>query len=140
MKQSLRNTGAYLLHLFLSSSIRIKVGALGEFDLPAGWYCYVGSARRNLSARVERHRDLAAGKRSKIRWHIDYLLVRPEVELRRGELFQEEEECAVSARLASGSEWAVPIPGFGASDCKANCPAHLYRRRRLPSGARQAQK
>ena len=121
--------GAYLLHLELDSPIRLKVGALGRIQLTAGRYVYVGSAKRNLIARIERHKRLAKRKEGSIHWHIDYLLVRREATLVRVQTFPAEEECVLSQRMARRKGMIVPIPRFGASDCKASCEAHLYSHR-----------
>lgn len=113
--------GTYALVLYLPSEITLMVGRLGSFNFAPGYYVYVGSARGpgGLAARIARH----AREKSVIRWHIDHL--RPYTQW-----------CAVwwaesSQRL--DCEWAqalgalhgvtVPIPGFGASDCR--CISHL---------------
>jgi Uri superfamily endonuclease len=118
--------GAYLLYLRVSSRIRLRVGALGEVRMPSGVYVYVGSARRSLAARVERHRRLAELKEGKIHWHIDYLLVRREVKLLSIESFPRKDECDLSGKLARRMGTTVPMRGFGSSDCRAGCAAHLY--------------
>ncbi len=95
---------------------RLTIGALGEFDFPAGCYVYTGSARRNFDARVARH----LRKEKILRWHIDYLLTAPGVtvlDVRRAT----EPECKLNQN--GGGE--VLIPGFGASDCRAGCGSHL---------------
>ena len=130
------DSGAYLLHLVLHSSIDLRIGALGEFRLPAGYYLYVGSARRNLVARLARHRKLAQTKQGKVHWHIDYLLTRPEISLNLAEPFTGAKECPLSWALSKRHDISVPIAGFGASDCKAGCPAHLYRVRPARAGFR----
>lgn len=50
--------GTYALLLKLDKQERITVGKLGTFDLPAGYYLYVGSALGpgGLRARLTRHR------------------------------------------------------------------------------------
>ncbi len=50
----------------------MRVGRLGVVKFRAGFYFYVGSAKRNLSTRLARH----ARRRKKLRWHIDYLSAR----------------------------------------------------------------
>ncbi len=109
---------SYQLLLRVSRPLRIEVGALGRQDLAAGWYLYTGSARRNLAARIQRH--LRRDKRK--RWHIDYLLLSPGVEV--VQVFTSaEEEC----RWNQAVRGEVAIPGFGASDCRQRCGAHLLR-------------
>ena len=107
----------YQLLIAVTRPLRgLRVGALGVFDLPAGRYVYTGSARRNFEARIARH--LRTEKA--LRWHIDYLLAAKAVrvhEVRRSR----RAECALN-RSTGGS---VPVPGFGASDCRAGCGSHL---------------
>ncbi len=91
-------------------------GALGSCNFPAGHYVYTGSARRNLQARITRH--LSTGK--KLRWHIDYLLAHPDVEILRVET-SAIPECRWNQQL----EGRIPVAGFGASDCRNGCGSHL---------------
>ena len=110
--------GVYIAVFRLDAARRIRVGGLGWVRLRRGTYFYVGSAQKNLTARIERH-----GRRRKpLRWHIDYLSVWAEmlgaviVPGPRGR------ECEIARELADLFEPAVQ--GFGASDCR--CPAHLF--------------
>ncbi|MDR1935582.1 MAG: GIY-YIG nuclease family protein [Candidatus Accumulibacter sp.] len=102
----------------VAAPVRVAVGRLGEFEFPAGLYCYTGSARRNFEARIRRHLSPA----KKLHWHIDYLLAAPGVRVREVRRFAEE-ECQLNRRTAGES----PVPGFGASDCRAGCGSHLKR-------------
>lgn len=106
----------YQLHIRAIQPLRLRIGRFGEFDFPAGDYVYTGSARRNFEARIARHL-----RRDKVlRWHIDYLLAAPGVEVvevRRSA----EPECALNQATAG----EIPVPGFGASDCRRGCGSHL---------------
>ncbi|SDX71487.1 GIY-YIG nuclease family protein [Halopenitus persicus] len=115
--------GTYTLVLSVPEPIAITVGALGSHRLPSGGYAYTGSALgRGGFARVDRHRELAAGERDTRHWHIDYLLGHPTVGIDDVVRTDERDvECAVAKRLGEG-----PVPGFGASDC--GCASHLARR------------
>ena len=108
----------YQLLIEVAVPVRVVVGRFGEFDFPAGLYCYTGSARRNFEARVERH--LSATKR--LRWHIDYLLATPGVRILDVKR-RDADECLVN----QATEGSVPVPGFGASDCRSGCGSHLKR-------------
>lgn len=111
--------GAYItyqLRISVGGNLKLRVGRLGLCRFPAGRYVYTGSARRNLEARVARH--LAPEKR--LHWHIDYLLSSPGVQVQGVRRFREV-ECAVNRRTRG----SVPLSGFGASDCRAGCGAHL---------------
>ncbi|MEM4407243.1 MAG: DUF123 domain-containing protein [Candidatus Caldarchaeum sp.] len=63
-----------MLAIHLPVSRRLKIGALGYRKLEKGYYVYVGSGRRNLIRRVERH----IRKNKRVRWHIDYITSLPE--------------------------------------------------------------
>lgn len=125
--------GDYLLVFESGAEIALKVGKLGPVVLPAGSYAYVGSAHGpgGLRARLERHLRPA-----KIpHWHIDALTQ----ERRPDRIFfrpaEHRQECAwVSALLALPGA-TTPVRGFGSSDCRAGCPAHLVR---LPDEADEA--
>lgn len=120
------NSGAYRLHVTLPTAARVRVGRFGRVRLPAGHYVYVGSARRHLRQRVARHRQVASGQRRGGHWHIDALLAHSRARLVAIELFPGGAECALSRETAQLPGAGVPIPGFGATDCRAGCAAHLY--------------
>jgi Uri superfamily endonuclease len=115
----------YQLLIDVPRPVRVTIGSLGTFAFRAGRYLYTGSAKRHLDARIARH----LRQEKTLRWHIDYLLAAPGVrvvEVRRSR----RSECALN-RAAGGS---IPVAGFGASDCRAGCGAHLrYLGRGSPS-------
>jgi Uri superfamily endonuclease len=121
------NSGAYRLFIRLARNATIVAGRLGTVELPRGLYVYVGSARRGLAQRVARHQRLARSKTGKCHWHIDRLLIHAGARLEGVELAPGGEECALSKRIADAPGVGVPVPGFGATDCRQGCPAHLYR-------------
>ncbi len=107
---------SYQLIIHLPRAVRVLVGRLGAQRFPAGRYVYTGSARRGMEARIARH--MAQAKRP--HWHIDYLLAATGVQIvnvRRRAL----PECQLNQRTRG----TVPVPGFGASDCRAGCGSHL---------------
>jgi len=111
--------GGYLLILKLEEDLSLSVGSLGEVDFRSGYYCYVGSAMKNLSARMSRH----LRKRRNFHWHIDYLRDRSSVLAClpiRSAVTLECEMAGAVMRIADGS-----VPCFGSSDCA--CPSHLFR-------------
>jgi Uri superfamily endonuclease len=107
---------SYQLQIDVKHPLRCAIGRLGEFDFPAGRYVYTGSARRAFETRIARHLRSAKA----LRWHIDYLLTAPGVTV-TGVVRSRRDEC----RLNQGGPGRVIVPGFGASDCKAGCGAHL---------------
>jgi len=107
---------SYQLHIRISKDIRIVAGALGSCNFVAGDYVYTGSAKRNLAARIRRH----LSDKKKLRWHIDYLLVHPAVEI-----VHVETSTIPECQWNQGLSGTIPAPGFGASDCRRHCGAHL---------------
>jgi Uri superfamily endonuclease len=125
------NSGGYVLELYLAQALVIQIGRLGEFNFPAGAYLYFGSAcgPGGLCARLSRHLLPAASHRS--HWHIDFLRVAAEVRALGylADLCPDQSaqrlECLWSQAAARLPGSSVPAPGFGASDCRSGCPAHL---------------
>lgn len=97
----------------------MTVGRLGQFHFSKGYYVYVGSAKRNIRARVDRHLQMDKKKR----WHIDYL--RPYLEIQAVQTYSGAEgECGLFQRLRQENGGSMPVKGFGSSDCK--CFSHLF--------------
>jgi len=110
--------GLYIAVFALTRRLRLRVGALGSFTFRAGVYLYVGSAQRNLAARVERH-----GRKDKpLRWHIDYLSTKATM---LGAILvpgSRRQECGLARKV--GALHPRIIPRFGSSDC--GCEGHLF--------------
>jgi len=107
----------------------VRVGALGELNLPSGWYLYLGSAfgPGGLAARLARHKRQAD---KRLHWHIDYVravMTLVEVWTGSGDARQECEWAAAAAKLPQAG---VIARRLGASDC--SCPSHLYHYSRRP--------
>lgn len=115
-------TGTYVLLLYLPEDTTLRVGQLGEFDFPAGWYTYVGSAfgAGGLLGRIKHH--LQPPK--KPHWHIDYL--RQAAEVKEIWLSPDTERREVDwVDLMVAIPGAVaPVEGFGASDSTRE--THLF--------------
>lgn len=115
-----RRSGTYVIAVELSRSAVVRLARASPVALGAGRYLYCGSAKGpgGLRARVGRH----VRRRKPVRWHIDQLT---EVGTVVGVwLFTEgSSECDLMAAL---SDFPVPIPGFGSSDCR-RCRSHLVR-------------
>lgn len=114
--------GTYVLLLNLAADTRLRIGALGEFDFPAGYYTYVGSAfgPGGLPARLKHHLAPAA----RPHWHIDYLravATLEEIWLAPGE---EPRERAWAELMLAVPGATVLVEGFGASDSSAE--THLF--------------
>jgi len=109
---------SYRLFIRVDRPLEIRIGALGLFTFPAGDYVYVGSAKGKgrLASRLQRH----LSPHKKLRWHIDYLLAQPGVNILQVET-SDRRECPWNQATAG----RILVPGFGASDCRAGCGAHL---------------
>ncbi|MFP4482532.1 MAG: DNA/RNA nuclease SfsA [Thermovirgaceae bacterium] len=110
--------GCYLLILKLDEEIRIGVGALGQIDFASGYYCYVGSAIRNLKARMSRH----LRRRKNFHWHVDYLREHCDVVVCLPVRSADPLECDLAG--AVGAIAGSSTSCFGSSDC--TCPSHLF--------------
>jgi len=129
--------GSYALLLHLDHALNLPVGCLGTFCFPAAEYLYFGSAcgPGGLRARLLRH---VAGS-GRPHWHIDsfrslatletiFFLVTPgEAPPSPARL-----ECIWSQAAARLPSAFVPVPRFGASDCRQSCSAHLIGLNELP--------
>ena len=110
--------GAYVLLIEVSEDLKVK-----EFEIPKGFYFYVGSALGksiSLENRVSRHFK----KEKRLKWHIDFLLTHPKAALKKVLLFPSKQrlECKISRLLQAQTQ--ISIKGFGCSDCK--CFSHLH--------------
>ena len=114
--------GIYALILKLDKNIDLTIGKLGMFHFKTGYYYYIGSALGTGGfKRVTRHFNVASGKNSTRKWHIDHFLPYSEVIcavlLPTGEAL----ECKAAKTIMEFSQF---IPGFGCSDC--TCRSHLF--------------
>ncbi len=115
--------GAYALICYLESTVDIGVGRLGTFSFEPGFYIYFGSALGSggLAGRLERH---LKQDRPVNHWHIDYLTDIATVEQVWYCQHENRREHKWAAHLSRKQDVRIPIPRFGASDCR--CPAHLF--------------
>jgi Uri superfamily endonuclease len=111
--------GIYVLVIQIDKPIEVKIGKLGKRIFQKGKYSYVGSAQNNLEQRVKRH----LSKEKRLFWHIDYLLNEEATKVTKVYYLEKgkADECKIAQLI---SENALPIAGFGCSDC--NCESHLF--------------
>jgi Uri superfamily endonuclease len=126
IRSEIKKQGAYILYLQIKKPLILTVGSLGKVSFPSGIYAYIGSAHRGVPARVARHRRLAETKSGKLHWHIDHLLVHPHTVWVGETMLEDGSECEISKKIASDEGVTTPVPGFGSSDCRSGCKAHLY--------------
>jgi Uri superfamily endonuclease len=125
-----KETGSYALWLYLAQAQTIQIGRLGNFSFPARDYVCLGSACGSGGLRSRLGRHLRGD--GETHWHIDYLRRVAVVKgflytICRGDSRIAPTECTWSQTLATHPEVSIPAPGFGASDCKSGCEAHLVR-------------
>lgn len=106
----------YCLYIRLDEDTEITAGRLGFVRFPKGLYVYTGSAKKNMPARIDRHRR----KDKKLHWHIDYLTSLPQAHIEKV-TYHREDECEVNRKTPG----VILVSGFGASDCKKHCGSHL---------------
>ena len=138
------DSGVYVMVMHLDHDLDLEIGSKGMMHFKKGYYMYVGSAKANLTKRIERHKR----KRKKMHWHLDYFRGHCEmiagVPIRTSGLPLESwslthepypsmpswpdpdvevsVECALADAVGAIAEWEVPK--FGSSDC--DCTSHLF--------------
>ena len=118
VKREAQDGGSYLLIIDMQADRTIDIGKLGPTFFQRGYYIYVGSARRHLTKRIDRH----LRKRKNHFWHIDYLRHRADGCTALPVRTTDDLECILSKAVAAITRHS--IPGFGSSDC--SCPSHLF--------------
>jgi Uri superfamily endonuclease len=123
--------GSYVLILQLARPDTITVGKLGTFEFAAGWYAYTGSALGpgGLATRLAYHQR----REKAFHWHVDYLLAHAELVEMWWAVDNKRKECVWASALRAIPGARVPVPNFGASDCR--CLAHLVYFERRPTFA-----
>jgi len=118
LRREAQDRGCYLLLCRLDTRRSVEAGALGRIDFAPGTYCYVGSARKDLSRRIGRHL-----RRTKtLHWHIDFLRAAADACVALPIRTADDLEHEIARALAGMAEMSVP--GFGSSDC--SCRSHLF--------------
>lgn len=120
--------GTYVLVLRAKRNGVLRIGRLGEMSLCPGCYLYVGSplGPGGLRRRLERH--LRTEKPP--HWHINCLRAAADVCELWTVADPARRECDWSRAVGRMPRAAIPLPGFGSSDCR--CPSHLFRFSSLP--------
>lgn len=115
--------GSYILALVLDAPKKLIIPRFGWLDLEPGLYGYFGNAfgPGGIRARLKHHSRTSI----KPHWHIDWL----RQEMRLSEVYYKQSakplECIWVQILTKNDFADVPVPGFGASDCRMGCGAHL---------------
>lgn len=108
----------YAIYLRINRDEIIPIGKLGTFEFKKGLYIYVGSAKRNIEARINRHKKIE----KPLKWHFDYL--RPYGEITKIITYENTiGECGLAEKIRKENRGLFPVKGFGSSDCR--CFSHL---------------
>jgi sugar fermentation stimulation protein A len=118
VKREGEDRGSYILIIRVRKKTEIGVGRLGRMKFRKGFYLYVGSAKKNLTQRIKRHKRLTKTHF----WHVDYLRAKGDFHEVLPIRSADDLECEIAQSLRNISEWQ--IAGFGSSDCE--CPSHLF--------------
>ncbi|MDY6838770.1 MAG: DNA/RNA nuclease SfsA [Thermodesulfobacteriota bacterium] len=118
LNEEVQDRGSYLLVLKWKKEKSLQVGHLKRARFSKGYYVYVGSAMKHLSARVARH----TRRQKRRHWHIDYLTQEAESVVPIPVRSSQRLECHIAEALSTVMEQGPA--GFGSSDCK--CPTHLF--------------
>lgn len=118
LRREAEDRGDYLVVLQLPDAMDLEIGSKGVMYFEAGYYTYVGSAKANLTKRLERHKR----KRKKLHWHLDYFRSHCEMIATVPIRSSADLECELAKAMKKLDTWEVP--GFGSSDC--DCNSHLF--------------
>jgi len=110
--------GSYIVILHLKRERTIRIGEIGDLRFKKGYYLSVGSAAKDLTQRLERHRRLT----KKVHGDVDHLRQHAEWVAGLPIRTADDIDCEIAAAVATIADW--PVPGFGSSDCP--CATHLF--------------
>ncbi|MDK2981570.1 MAG: hypothetical protein PWQ55_1917 [Chloroflexota bacterium] len=118
-----KQAGNYVIVGCAAASFQVEIKKFGQLDLPAGYYLYCGSARGpgGLQSRVTRHLKTD----TKSFWHYDYLKRYLTPRQVWWQANPQNYECETAQFLFNQPGAQCTVRGFGASDCRRDCPAHL---------------
>ena len=118
LDEELQDSGAYLLLIHMAEEKQINVGSRGYLTFKKGFYVYTGSAKRNLSKRIARHKR----KRKRKHWHIDFLVEEAAAVTPVQIISSDSLECDLAKSLHIIAD--LTVQDFGSSDCR--CQGHLF--------------
>ena len=127
MNNNVSAHGTYLLLLECDKQVELSIGKLGNMTTEPGYYLYVGSAfgPGGIQARINHHKHIAVHPH----WHIDYLRAAAEF-MDAWCVYDTRCEHEWAYSLMQSEAAAMPLIGFGSSDC--DCATHLFYFRNRP--------
>ena len=119
--------GVYVLIIKVKQLTEVQIRSLGVVDFAPGTWVYVGSAMGAGSTSLENRLVRHFRKEKTIHWHIDHLLEK-DTEIVKAIWSQSMKhlECEVAHSLSLNNAFESGPKGFGASDCKSGCIAHIF--------------
>ncbi len=125
------NSGIYILELYSPFSFNLSIKKFKEYELPPGYYYYIGSAQKNLFQRLSRHfrRD------KKVHWHIDYLTTNKKIILEEAYIIynaSKNEEEFLASKFPTFFNTEILLKGFGNSDTKRTITHLFYKSKKIP--------
>ncbi|NVM31414.1 MAG: GIY-YIG nuclease family protein [Candidatus Helarchaeota archaeon] len=120
--------GVYALIIENRKEENLQIGKLGTFLFPKGYYVYIGSALGSTSTSLEHRLKRHLSSLKKLFWHIDYLLNSENIKIISilSAPTPDRKECELASAISRQKNAEILISHFGASDCQANCGAHLF--------------
>lgn len=113
-----KDSGVYLFLLHMNSDSELLIGTTLKHTFKKGYYLYVGSAKKALSKRIERHKRTRKNKH----WHIDYLREMSSVVQAWPIRIDADIECSLAREIRTICD--DEVTHFGSSDCA--CASHLF--------------
>ncbi|MFX1560170.1 MAG: DUF123 domain-containing protein [Promethearchaeota archaeon] len=120
--------GVYVLVIRIKQPITIQIRSKRMIEFESGIWVYVGSAMGTGSTSLENRLERHFRKNKTIHWHIDYLLDEDsEIEKAIWAQTTSHLECDLAKSLTSYDAFKIGPKGFGSSDCKSGCVAHIFK-------------
>ena len=117
--------GTYTLIMVCEKPVEVKIGKIGQARIEKGLCLYTGSALgrggTSLEGRIGRHYL----RKKRVRWHIDFLTVRPEIIIKRAVCVESSKrfECQINQLIMSELPAKPVATHAGSTDC--SCNGHL---------------
>lgn len=118
--------GSYLLGLYLDTPTEMLFSKHGLVFLHSGTYLYFGSAHGSGGIQGRMRHHLREGIAP--HWHIDWLRVKAVLGCVFFLASEKPLECNWFQQVDGQHDFRAPVAGFGSSDCKNGCKAHLLYR------------
>jgi Uri superfamily endonuclease len=117
--------GSYIVIGRLDNAVLLTSGPFSGQQITPGYYLYSGSAYGpgGLRARITRHLKSDTKKF----WHFDHLKSNLSIEEIFFSIDTKNQECEFIKTIQGMPSVSIPLPGFGSSDCRKGCPAHLVK-------------